>query len=245
MDERQIDALAEKIFLMLRNELKQETVGVHPQSEKQSKPKAYIILPEQIRQVEIARTLECLNSCQNRYRRVVVIPDKVTDLDESIKRRTDQILERSKASVKEDDSVTIFVSASRNLRVKVALCLGEDFESQWVINCIENGRPIYMWKEETGFTGKEPVPYRRKLQEYDHELKTFGILFNCLPSEEREEIQMKPSVSARATAGKRIFTAEDINAMPSHTRLELNRKDIITELGREAAQEKGIEIITC
>lgn len=235
MDEKRMEALAERIFQKIQNELDAGTLKRHLQDNaevdaRDRAPFAYIILPERIDGRITARTAACLRQCQGKYDAVVVV-ESMEDVTPDITENAASVVRRNEVRIASETvqaAVTIVIAASRDLRVKTAHCLAVDFESRWVMGCIENGIPVYMFREEKK-TGREPAAYLRKLEEYDRELQSFGIIFDSMPFVKQEK-------------KRRVIAAEDIK-MLDDAFLQIGSGDLITELAQEAAREKGIEII--
>lgn len=236
MDEKQIETLAERIFLKLKKELGDARLQQDPKGNPENFPKAYIILPEKTGQNVINKTIDCLRLCKGQYETIVVAADE-TEICDELNQLADRVMTRKMVHMAAGESMTIFISASRNLRVRTALCLGGDFESDWALECIENCRPLYMLRAPQP-AENQPEAYRNKIKKYDQELESFGVFFDRLPSEKRQNCAPN-----RENRRKQIITAEDIKKMPCDEDLFLRQGDLVTELGRELAQEKRIRIM--
>jgi len=137
------------------------------------------------------------------------------------------------------DFLTVFPVACRNLVVKTAICLQDDFESKWVAESIDHGRAVYMRKEFPLFIGLEPDAYKKKIISYYMDAERYGIQFDKLPSD--CALAKEPALHG-CTQKKRIVTASDLKNADLENELLLRPGDIITELARERAKELGIRI---
>lgn len=176
------------------------------------------------------------------YNTIAVVPNIECCNLETEKLEADHVVKR--CDVKPfGEYVVIFVSASQNLIVKTALCLSDCFESKIVIDAIESGQSVYMYKEEKTCSSAPPA-YRRRLSEYEREVSCYGVSFNELPKECSTNFI---STRSEAAAGKKrnIITAEDVVKMRQGDKLFVYRGDIVTEVAAEVAQERDIEIVYC
>lgn len=74
-------------------------------------------------------------------------------------------------------AITVFPTVSRETVVKTALCIGDTFETKWIISCMEQGgRVLFLKSGLERFTGKEPKGYIKKIMEYYRTLLEFDIV---------------------------------------------------------------------
>lgn len=230
MDEKQLIALIEQVLDRIKKESESHKVQT----------KAYVILPENWYTQKQAQCMEAFHLLQRDYHTVVVLPDKDQNAGAFGNDNGCTVITRGQAVFPSEDFVTVFPAASRNLVIKTALCIQDDFETEWISQCFAFGQKVYMQKEAPVFTGREPDAYRKKVLSYYQEAEVFGICFDQLSETAK---QAKPPVMSSSCEKKRIITTEDLKGLPSSGELRLHKGDIVTPLAAEQADELGISIL--
>ncbi|MDR0924734.1 MAG: hypothetical protein LBN31_10355 [Hungatella sp.] len=230
MDEKQLIALIEQVLDRIKKESESQKV----------QNKAYVILPENWYTQRQVPCIETFHLLQRDYHTVVVLPDKDQNAGAFCNANGCSVITRGQAVFPAEDFVTVFPAASRNLVVKTALCIQDDFETEWISQCFAFGQKVYMQKETPVFTGREPDAYRKKILSYYREAEAFGICFDQIP--ETAERVIRPVMSSSCEK-KRIITTEDLKGLPSSGELRLHKGDIVTPLAAEQADELGINIL--
>jgi hypothetical protein len=229
MEEHQLAAILERVLHRVRAE-----AAAAPE-----RPKAYLIFPEDWQTQDPTHCQEALRALCAAHDTIVVLPDacgRDAALPDSGACAT---LRRSEAGFPEGDFLTVFPFASRNLVVKTALCLADDFETRWIARCIARGQPVVMRREDPLFTGKERDAYRKKIEDYHRDAASYGIRFSFPPG--CGETRRPPEV--RVPDRKRIVTKKDLETPEAAGALLLRRGDIVTALAAERAEELGIDIV--
>jgi len=231
MDEQQFAALVQKVLSRIRD----ESAGIP------ILPKAYILMPEDWQTQYYNQCLDILEKIQREYHITAVLPDYDNgDINNLYNMGVSATVKRSEAVFPENDFLTIFPIACRGLVVKAALCLQDDFESNWVANCIAHGRAVLMPKELPLFTGNEPDAYKKRILSYYKEAESFGILFDTFSPKLGA---MPKSTKFDGEQKKKIITKKDLEAFCSAKELWLDSGDIVTALATEHAKELGISIL--
>lgn len=208
-------ALIERIVSDLKTELAHTTVLT----------KAYFILPRDWRTRNREQCIEAMRSLEGTYRLIAVYPDEDNCGTVPYEAGFTAAVGRGEVIFPDEDFITVFPVPSRNLVIKAALCLEDDFETKWIAECIARGRAVYMRKEATLFTGMEPEAYKKRVQSYYRDAEAFGIQF--------ETVSKK----------RKIITADDIDKLRPGKELRLYRGDIVTALAAEHADTLGISIL--
>lgn len=229
MDEQKLETLIERVLARILSEAKDIS----------RLPKAYVVLSDDWKKEKNIFS-ETLQKLKGSYYTIVVLPQVDVNSDGLYDEGACQIVARNEAGAPEEDSLTIFPVASRNLVVKSALCLQDDFQSKWVADCITLGQTIYMQKENPMFSGKEPYAYKRKIESYYKELEAFGVTFDSLPLQ--KGVKYKP-MAAGSLEKKKIITVEDLKNLHATNVLYLRIGDVVTALAAERAKELGINIL--
>lgn len=169
-----------------------------------------------------------------------------------------------------EDCITVFPVTSRNLAVKTALCIEDDFETRWIFKSIANGqRIIFLNKGLQKFTGKEPPKYVEKILNYYNTLLEFGIeLKDDFFEEESKSYDDYAKSYKRYNSGsnskeyesynsnicgneyhgsyskhkRQIITEKEVGNYLSSKKIILHDNDLITEMARDKARKLNIEV---
>lgn len=228
MDDKELATLIQRVLLRIQAESATAPV----------RPKAYLILPEHWREQSQSQCMEILRNLQGGYHTIAVLPDGDDSADALYAAGICAIAKRGELTFPAGDFLSVFPIASRNLVVKAALCLQDDFESAWISKCIASGNQVFMPRESPLFTGNESTAYQRKISAYYREAEAFGIQFDSLPQLRREPSAQEPSGRPEQ---KRIITARDLTSLETNE-LWLRPGDTVTALAAERAEELGIQI---
>ncbi len=145
---------------------------------------------------------------------------------------------------------TVFPVVPRDLLVKTALCISDTFETKWVRNSLENGWKIIFLKQGIDpLTGREPKAYADRIRRYLRIVSEYGIelrdhllekgFSQCLPQSE-QRVENRQAESKRRP---RVITAGELDGYETDGILTLGENDLITELAREQAEERGIKVV--
>ena len=75
-----------------------------------------------------------------------------------------------------DAAVSVFPVISRDMAAKAALCIGDTYETSWLLSCIESGtQAILLRSGLPRFSGKEPKPYQEQILSYYRRLLEYGV----------------------------------------------------------------------
>ena len=242
MNQEHIDAMIEKILKKVIEEgLPAENKAEEKISDNREcqMPGAYVILPQQISGKTVSDTIDVIGTCRENYRIFLAAAGGRNNIDEALIKAADQIIDIEEVEPHKQD-ILVVMAASSNLRVKTALCLWDDCESRVIVNSIGRGIPVYMYRKDEYLTEGEPIAFRKKLEAYDRELKTFGVQFDCCPLV--DDMRLNISKTSTAVKKKDIITTAEVKKILDG-RLILNPGDIVTDAAKELLQEKGIEII--
>ncbi|MDO5516320.1 MAG: hypothetical protein Q4F66_02125 [Clostridium sp.] len=150
----------------------------------------------------------------------------------------------------EGEYIIVFPVVSRNLVVKTALCLEDDFSTQQIFSALENGNRVLFYKKGfKKFTGKESRPYVKKILNYYKTLLEFNIEICDEITEKKILVQDEVALEkfnysdSNELEGKRIITANEIGRYVNDNTITLNKGDIITELAIEKAEKMNISIL--
>lgn len=234
MNDLQIDALIEKIVKKITAEMMNNKGAAFPSKVEDSK-NVYVIMPEAICPIDMQKAETCLKQLKKNYKTTLVVSDKDFYNLETEKIEADRVMKRCDTN---PDGVyaVVFLSASRNLIVKTALCLGDCFESRIATDAIEKGQSVYMYKEKKELCDSAPLAYRKMIEGYERQLLSYGVSFDKLPYECLDE-----------SGGKKrnIITADDIKKVSKGEKVFIYSGDIITEIAKEAAEDRNIELVYC
>ncbi|MDR0382168.1 MAG: hypothetical protein LBH86_09295 [Oscillospiraceae bacterium] len=228
MEAYQLAALIERVLRRIREE-----AAAAP-----ALPKAYLIFPGDWQSRDQSQREEALRALRGAYDTVAVLPDACCRGAAPPDTGARAAQSRGETGFPSGDFLTVFPFASRNLVVKTALCLADDFETRWVARCIARGQPVVMRREHPLFTGQERDAYRRKIESYYRDAAAYGIRFD-LPSGHGET--RRPPGPGR----RRIVTQKDLETPGTPGTLPLRRGDVVTALAAERAKELGIDIVFC
>ena len=238
MDEQQLRRIIREVLQRVLQE-DDLTAGTGPSS----LPKAYFIFPKNWQNVESSQYLPALKAADGRYEKVIVLPER----DENEERFSDvgayTVAAYSDLCAPAEESITIFPIPCRDLVIKTALCLSEDFETCWVRKCIENGLSIYMKKESEMFTGKEPAAYRKKILSYYQDAKSYGICFSDEEDLHQNRGNDTGMVHRKIQTKTRFITTQDLRDIPQHGEFLLHTGDVLTALAKEHIEKFGIRIV--
>ncbi|MDR2671148.1 MAG: hypothetical protein LBC26_05450 [Oscillospiraceae bacterium] len=229
MEDYQLAALIERVLHRISEE-----AAAAP-----ARPKAYLIFPEDWQARDQGPCTEVLRALRGAYDITAILPDTGSQSEFVSDAGACAALRRGEAGFPEEDFLTVFPFASRNLVVKTALCLVDDFETRWVARCLAQGCPVVMRREHPLFTGRERDAYKQKIENYYRDAASYGIQFE-LPS--GCGATHRPP-EARVPDRKRIVTQKDLETPGTPGTLLLRRGDIVTALAAERAGELGIDIV--
>lgn len=232
MDERQIEILAERIVRRIMAE--QEAFAASANT-------AYVIMPETETAAAADSAAALMRSAAERYGVKLVIPDDSSLDVRSLSAKADAVIQRSSMPKLQPDDICIFVSASRQLIISCALLLKLDFESDLLIGCIENGNSVYLFRDLSELTGREPREFIKKIQDYERQLRSYGVHFDCLPK--AGVLGAGSRVHAPEKEKKKIITAKDIKDTGRDGSIYVTSQDIVTDLAEETARKLNVEII--
>lgn len=140
--------------------------------------------------------------------------------------------------------LSVFPDAPRDFIAKVALCIGDTYQTRWARRAIEEGQRIQI--VQTGLeplTGREPVAYAQRIKGYYQDLESFGIEF---VSDDFITVRDKWEPIREHTGGLRkirVYTESDIEQFQQAGRIELYPGDRITPLALDKANSLGIHVI--
>lgn len=236
MDEQQIRQIIREVLRRINEE-----GTLISNADSSALPKAYFVFPKNWQNCESSQYMSDLKSVEGKYQRVIVLPERSTNEEYFANVGAHTVAVYSDLCAPAEESITIFPIPNRDLVIKTALCLSEDFEGCWIRKCIENGLPVYMKKETSMFTGKEAPAYRRKVLSYYQDVKSYGIsfldeqngLFKELPEKKKTKTQTKA----------RFITTQDLRDVPQNGEYQIHAGDTLTALAREYVEKFGIRII--
>lgn len=234
MDEQRIREIIREVLQLVAEE---KNLGLNAPSS--HLPKAYFIFPEGWQKVDGGTYLPLLQAVEGRYERVLVLPQR--DVDETIFSNVGAytVAVPGDLYAPAGESITVFPIANRDLVIKTALCLSEDFEGRWIRQCMETGTRVYMKKENAMFTGKEPVTYRKKILSYYQDVRSYGICFT--DGEELRGSGLQQTKNAQRK--KRYITMQDLRDVPQNGTFTIRAGDVLTALAKEHAEKSGICIV--
>lgn len=205
--------------------------------------RAYFVLPEKISEDVVSETVRSMERLVGKYKIVLVVPDdEISNIADFIC-YADFIVKYCSIEKPAVGDICIFVSASKDLVVKAALCLRLGFESSLTIDFIESGNAVYMIKEKNYLTCREPKAYQKKIEAYERELTEFGVKFNCLPVMWEDGRVKKFNNIEGISKNRRIITANDIEETRSGDSFYIATGDIVTSIAREKAEKLNVKII--
>lgn len=205
-------------------------------------PKAYFIFPKNWQSCDSSQYMPALKAAEGKYQRIIVLPEHSENEACFSSLGAHTVAVYSDLCAPAEGSVSIFPIPCRDLVIKTALCLSEDFEGSWVRKCIENGLRVYMRKEPEMFTGKEPAAYRKKILAYYQEVKSYGI---CFAEEEDpcKSISKRVNAETKARTKARFITTQDLRDVPPNGEFQIHDGDILTALAKEHVEKFSIRIV--
>lgn len=238
MDERQIREIAKVIFQMMIEKQKVSDIGTS------ALPVAYVLLSERWQEYDSNLFNDTIDSLKEKYQCVLVLPDG-NDKDRFSQAAGCSIVTCDDVAEPAMGSVSFFPVPCRDLIVKTALCLSDDFNSHWVRMCIERGSALYMRKEKTMFTGKESKIYQKKVLSYYEDVESYGIHF--LEDKDKIETILQKSTGFEGIQNKtrKYITMADLDNADITKVFRIQEGDMFTALAKEHIEKLGIRIITC
>lgn len=220
MDEKQLTALIQKVIERVQNESASDTTVLE---------KAYIILPDKWRERCQSQCVEVMHRLRGTYHTIGIVPDEDDDCGVLYAAGMCGLVKRSEVVFPNEDFLTVFPIASRNLIVKTALCIEDDFETEWIAKCLSCGRPIFMRKESPMFTGREASAYRKKIEAYYNDVASYGICLDRLPCDVCEETK---AVAPAPVEVQRVSLPADpscspVTTVPKSTELSHEQYDML------------------
>ncbi len=237
MDEQQIRQIIREV---LRRVNEGETLDSNAESS--LLPKAYFIFPKNWQRCETSQYIPMLKAAEGKYHRVVVLPERDANEDRFLSVGACTVTYYSDLCAPLEESVTIFPIPCRDLVLKTALCLSEDFEGAWIRKCLENGLRVYMKREDIMFTGKEPMAYRKKILSYYQDVKSYGICF-LEDDNFRESVLKSGKKETKARSKTRFVTTEDLRVIPQNGEFQIHPGDVLTALAKDHIEKFGIRIV--
>lgn len=154
---------------------------------------------------------------------------------------------------------SIFPVVERDLVVKTALCISDNFCNQWITSAIEQGgKTVFLKSGLRPFTNKEPKAYINKIVSYYRTVLEYGIeiqssdalinyykrkIKNSVPKKELNYPQEeKYYLEENNQEIKKIITLENLEQHISNDVIVVNPNDVITDLAREKARTLNVEI---
>lgn len=205
-------------------------------------PKAYFIFPKNWQSCDSSQYMPALKAAEGKYQRIIVLPERDGNENRFSDVGAHTVAVYSDLCAPAEGSVTIFPIPCRDLVIKTALCLSEDFEGSWVRKCIESGLCVYMRKETAMFTGKEPAAYRKKILSYYQDVKSYGICF-AEDEDPCKSISKSVNTETKARTKARFITTQDLRDVPSNGEFQIHDGDILTALAKEHVEKFGIRIV--
>ncbi len=230
VDEKKLNAIIKRVLLRIYEET---AVAA-------ALPKAYLILPPDWENTHQSQCLEALRLLRADYSVAAISPDVDGCAGLLFCDGATDVIKQDASLSPANHSISVFPVSSRDLVVKTALCLEDDFETKWTAKCIALGASVYMRGEFPLFTGREPVAYRKKIEAYYRDAEQFGVRFDWPPSQRADT---RRDMMPGKTAKKRIITAGDLEELQTNGELRLNPGDIVTAFAEERALELGIRIV--
>ncbi len=207
-------------------------------------PKAYFIFPQNWMTCDSGDYLQLLKEAGGQYQRIVALPER-GEGEQMFSDLGCTVVGYNDLCTPAEGSVTVFPIPCRDLVIKTALCLSMDFETAWIRKCIENGLPVYLKKEASMFTGKEPAAYRKKVLSYYQDVKSYGIAFldelGGLRKEGPEKSKIETKTQTRAKA--RYITTQDLRDVPQNGTYQIHAGDVLTALAKDYIEKFGIRIM--
>ncbi len=137
-----------------------------------------------------------------------------------------------------EQAITVFPVVPRDVLVKTALCIGDTFETAWIMACMEAGsRIVFLRSGLAKFSGKEPPAYVNRIMEYCRQALEYGIAIGgmeALPGDGKELTAAPPRVENQGK--RRVITASNVDQLASNGVLFLHPGDIVTDLARDRAK---------
>ena len=242
MNEQQIDILVEKIL----SRLKSESIICHDdqiESLKAPEKIAYIIMPEAITGKAAEKAMQCMEKCKDSYKLYLVMPRESSLSGAQFAKLATKVMYRTDPMTPLKEDICIFVSASRSLIARAALCIKEGFESSAAIRFIENGSKLFIFRSEDEQTGCEPEAYLRRIRSYEKDLASYGVIFDMYP----ECNNQLPLENGRHDwhHKRRVITAKEVERAGANGRLVVNPEDVFTDLAMERVNELNVAINRC
>ncbi|MGG7098256.1 hypothetical protein [Clostridium sardiniense] len=247
IDEKVIRELVIKAINLIQSENSTKSLSI-------PKKKLYVIFTEEWNS-KYWDFFENLNKI-NKYDVYAVIPSRITN---NLHINNLKKFKVCKGIIDEKDVdfddlenyITVLPTISRSLVAKVALCIDDTFETNWIFKNMEKGeRTILLKSGLVKMTGKEPSSYVNKILGYYRTLLEFNIEI----SDEIVDIN-KESLSIgvdepldkvnekKEHTSKKVITEIDIEKYVQDRKIILNKGDIITELAKDRARSLNISIL--
>lgn len=236
MDERQIREIAKKIFQMMQDK------QIISNTDASTLPIAYVLLSEGWQQHDTSLFNDLIESLKETHRCVLVLPEE-SDREKISQVGNCSIVLRDDVAEPAEGSVSFFPVPCRDLIVKTALCLSDDFGSRWVRECIEQGTPVYMRKETPMFTGKESVVYQRKVRAYYQDVESYGVEF----FQDHRQVKLVREKSNESKGKqkriKKYITMTDLENVDAANVFRMQEGDTFTALAKEHIEKLGIQVM--
>ncbi len=250
MDEKQIDILTERILKKIKGELFLDILKTNtdmndciPDEGKSLKHAAYVVLPKDFSVDITDDAVQSMERLAKNYKVVLVVPDRCVCDISCLLAHADFIIKRSCVGIPAEGDVCVFISASRDLIVKSALCLKLGFESSFLIDFVEMGNSVFLLKEKNTFNSREPKAYKKKIEAYESTLAEFGVHFNCFPNTNVKSQSPDSDKTNTFSRGRKIITARDIKGIEPGENFYVTNEDIVTAVAKETADKFNINII--
>ena len=155
-----------------------------------------------------------------------------------------------------EQTVSIFPVISRDTAAKAALCIGDTYETSWMLSCIESGAQVILLRSGLPrFTGKEPKPYQEQILSYYRKLLEYGVRmedeagcgaflreYHGKESHEQTVKQEKPIGQPGKTAQKSGVTERKPEGSMDHPE-KSRKKRVITSSNVEEYASDGVLVL--
>ncbi len=143
-----------------------------------------------------------------------------------------------------EGSLTVYPVASPSFIAKAALCISDDFATQWLARCMAAGAAVHvMLSGLTRFTGKEPPRYVETILAYYRMLLTYDVTIGKFPASPDSISRVQERSVPQGTLTGHIVTAADIYPYGNGAVLMVPSDAIITAFAQEAAERQGVRLV--
>jgi len=145
------------------------------------------------------------------------------------------------ALVRESDAIAVPI-LTRNSAAKIALGIADTLATNVILYALIMGKPVIAARNSAEPDGANETPPEliQLARDYLQKLSSFGVKL----VDAAEIAQSVADYETGVKSGKRLVTQADITGLPDGVRqIKVARGSIITPLAKDAARERGIEII--